>query len=67
MKRMRKCAECGEYTLLDEHCGEKTSSAHPPKYNPNDRYAKYRRDEKGISSALERNSPIKKEKGMPDG
>ena len=48
MKRVRKCASCGEYTLLEEHCGAKTLSAHPPKYNPNDRYAKYRRTEKGM-------------------
>ncbi len=49
MKRMRKCPSCIEYTLLEEHCGGKTDFAHPPKYNPNDRYAKYRRKEKGIA------------------
>jgi len=50
MKHIRRCVSCGEYTLLLEHCGEKSISVHPPKYNPNDRYAKYRRDEMGISS-----------------
>lgn len=48
MKRMRKCSLCGEYTLLGEHCGSQTLSPHPPKYNPNDRYALYRRKEKGM-------------------
>ena len=48
MKKIMRCASCGEFTLLPEHCGTKTVSAHPPKYNPNDRYAKYRRKEKGI-------------------
>ena len=50
MKKIRKCPSCGEYTLGEEHCGTRTISAHPPKYNPNDRYAKYRRKEKGISN-----------------
>ena len=50
MKRVKKCVTCGEYTLLAEHCEGKTVSVHPPRYNPNDRYAKYRRNEKGISS-----------------
>ena len=48
MKKLRKCLRCGEYTLLEIHCEEKTVSAHPPKYNPNDRYAKYRRNEMGL-------------------
>jgi len=54
MKRIKKCVSCGEYTLLLEHCGGKSISVHPPKYNPNDRYAKYRRDEMGISSGTTR-------------
>ena len=48
MKKARKCPKCGEYTLSGEHCGLKTLGAHPPKYNPNDRYAEYRRREKGM-------------------
>ena len=48
MKRIRKCIFCGEYTLHAIHCGKKTVLAHPPKYNPNDKYAKYRRAEKGL-------------------
>ncbi len=48
MKKMRKCVSCSEYTLKEEHCGAASISAHPPKFNPNDPYAKYRRKEKGI-------------------
>lgn len=48
MKKMRKCASCKEYTLLGEHCGIPSISAHPAKFNPKDPYAKYRRKEKGI-------------------
>jgi len=64
MKRIKKCKSCGEVTLLLEHCGEKSISVHPPKYNPNDRYAKYRREEMGISSGLETKSPIKGKKEL---
>jgi H/ACA ribonucleoprotein complex subunit 3 len=43
MKRMRRCALCGAYTLDESHCGTATKSPHPPKYSPLDRYAAYRR------------------------
>ncbi|MBU0527146.1 MAG: nucleolar RNA-binding Nop10p family protein [Candidatus Micrarchaeota archaeon] len=43
MKKMRICTVCESYTLSLSHCQEKTSSAHPLRYNPNDKYAKYRR------------------------
>jgi rRNA maturation protein Nop10 len=46
MKRIRKCHACGQYTMAEEHCGMKSTVAHPPPYNPNDPYAKYRRMEK---------------------
>jgi rRNA maturation protein Nop10 len=49
MKRMRKCPSCMEYSLSEMHCGGRSMPAHPPKYNPNDRYAGYRRKEKGMS------------------
>jgi rRNA maturation protein Nop10 len=29
-----------------KHCGKATETAHPPKYSPEDKYAKYRRMEK---------------------
>ena len=48
MKKMRKCPSCGMYTMKEAHCGVKTKPAHPPPYNINDRYAKYRRKEKGL-------------------
>ncbi|MCX8208197.1 MAG: RNA-protein complex protein Nop10 [Sulfolobales archaeon] len=41
---MRKCSNCGRYTLK-EHCpvcGSKTSVASPPRFSPVDRYVKYR-------------------------
>lgn len=43
MKRMRRCSMCGAYTLDELHCAAATKSPHPPKYLPEDRYAKYRR------------------------
>ncbi|MDD2655075.1 MAG: nucleolar RNA-binding Nop10p family protein [Candidatus ainarchaeum sp.] len=48
MKRMAKCVVCGGYTMKAAHCGKKPKMAHPPPYNPNDRYAKYRRAAGGI-------------------
>ncbi|MCX8205959.1 MAG: ribosome biogenesis protein [Candidatus Micrarchaeota archaeon] len=38
-----KCRVCGRYTMQEAHCGAPAASAHPPKYSPQDRYAKYRR------------------------
>ena len=45
MKRIRKCPKCGFYTLKMKcpKCNEKTVSAHPPPYSPEDKYGKYRR------------------------
>ena len=43
MKRMRKCAACGKYTLEQSHCGAGTISPHPPKFSIEDKYAAYRR------------------------
>ena len=48
MRYMRKCAVCGAYTLSEIHCGKKTESPHPAPFKPSDRYAKYRRKEKGL-------------------
>jgi H/ACA ribonucleoprotein complex subunit 3 len=48
LKRIRKCEVCAAYTMKGVHCGEATRTAHPPKYSPEDKYAKYRRIEKGI-------------------
>ncbi|MBN1170213.1 ribosome biogenesis protein [Candidatus Micrarchaeota archaeon] len=43
MKKMRFCDVCRSYTLSDLHCKKFTASAHPVRFNPNDKYAKYRR------------------------
>ena len=43
MKKMRKCVVCGSYTLCDTHCKMPCRSAHPKKYDPNDRFGDYRR------------------------
>jgi H/ACA ribonucleoprotein complex subunit 3 len=42
--QMRKCTECGGYTLKEEcpKCGQKTATVHPGKYSPDDKYARYR-------------------------
>ncbi len=44
MKKIRKCAVCGKYTMLEKHCSELTKSAHPPKYAIADKYARFRRE-----------------------
>lgn len=43
--KMRKCQDCGGYTLLEEcgKCGIKTIQPAPPKFSPADHYGKYRR------------------------
>ncbi len=42
--QLRKCVNCNKYTLKNEcdHCQEKTVSAHPAKFSPDDKYLKYR-------------------------
>lgn len=39
---LKKCPECGRYSLKD-YCCKKTESAHPPKFSASDKYGKYRR------------------------
>ncbi len=43
--RLKKCPECGEYTLMEKckRCGSDTVNPHPPKFSPEDHYGKYRR------------------------
>ncbi len=48
MMLMRFCNICKSYTLDEQHCGNKTVSAHPAKFNPNDPYGDYRRKAKGL-------------------
>lgn len=51
MMRIRKCRECKAYTLKEFHCTSLTGSAHPAKFNPNDRHAAERRKAKGLYSS----------------
>jgi|TARA_B100002003_G_C14120155_1_gene538734 H/ACA ribonucleoprotein complex subunit 3 len=47
MKHILKCQDCGEYTLKEKcKCGGKAVLAKPPKYSPEDKYGKYRRQVK---------------------
>ncbi len=50
LKKIRKCEACASYTMKEEHCGKRTKTAHPAKYSPEDKYARYRRIEKGIET-----------------
>jgi len=45
MKHIMQCISCKTYTLKDKcpNCNEKTIMPKPPKYSPEDKYAKYRR------------------------
>jgi H/ACA ribonucleoprotein complex subunit 3 len=43
---IRKCRECGSYTLRETHCGEEPQEARPPKFSFPDKYGKYRRKAK---------------------
>ena len=42
--QLRKCSECKKYTLKEEcpACKAKTTTAHPAKFSPDDKYARYR-------------------------
>jgi len=43
--RMRKCLNCGTYTLRESciRCGGPTNRVKPARFSPEDRYGKYRR------------------------
>lgn len=43
--RMKKCKECGQYTLKETcpQCNHKVGVIFPPRYSPQDKYGKYRR------------------------
>ncbi len=45
---MRKCPKCGRYTFKEmcPVCGTPTVSAHPPRFSPEDKWGKYRREAK---------------------
>jgi H/ACA ribonucleoprotein complex subunit 3 len=44
--KLRKCPNCKKYTLKEicPYCGKKTVSPHPPKYSPQDKFGKFRRE-----------------------
>jgi H/ACA ribonucleoprotein complex subunit 3 len=44
--KLRKCLKCKRYTLKEicPICGEKTVYPHPPRYSPQDRYGRFRRE-----------------------
>jgi H/ACA ribonucleoprotein complex subunit 3 len=48
MKHILMCSSCKSYTIkeLCPKCGGKTGPSQPPKYSPEDKYAKYRREAK---------------------
>lgn len=41
---MLKCSNCGHYTMQEvcPRCGGAAVTAHPARYSPDDRYARYR-------------------------
>jgi len=45
---MKRCPACGAYTFRDvcPSCGSPTGSAHPPRFSPEDKWGKYRREAK---------------------
>ena len=45
MKHIKKCPTHG-YTMKEECCGKTTIDPKPPKYSPDDKYGKYRREVK---------------------
>jgi rRNA maturation protein Nop10 len=42
LKRLRRCAKCGSFTLRILHCGSLANNAHSPVFKPFDRYSDYR-------------------------
>ena len=58
MSHMLKCRGCKNYTLKAKcpECGEGAINPSPPKYSPDDKYGKYRRQVK--SEALKKEGLI---------
>ena len=46
MSHLLYCKNCKQYTLdkICKNCKEKTISKNPPRFSPQDRYGKYRRE-----------------------
>lgn len=52
---MRRCTNCGAYTLSKERCpscGGPVKVPHPPKFSPEDKYQRYRILQKLLTGAL---------------
>jgi len=45
MTKMRKCPSCGAYTFKEvcPKCNSRTVNPEPPRFSPQDKYGKYRR------------------------
>ncbi|MDG6994925.1 MAG: RNA-protein complex protein Nop10 [Nitrososphaerota archaeon] len=58
-KLLRKCKNCGAYTLETAcpKCNSETTSPHPPRFSPDDRYLRYR-----VQSRYEEKTPTKETK-----
>ena len=49
MKHILKCPKCDSYGLVEDcDCGHKRIEPKPPKYSPEDKYGKYRREAKKL-------------------
>jgi len=49
MRHILKCPKCARYGLKEQcDCGHQRIEPKPPKYSPEDKYAKYRREAKKI-------------------
>jgi H/ACA ribonucleoprotein complex subunit 3 len=52
---LRRCTNCGAYTLSKERCprcGGSVKVPHPPKFSPEDKYQRYRILQKLLTGAL---------------
>jgi len=47
-RHINKCTTCSAYTMEEQtcKCGGTVITSKPPKYSPEDKYARYRRDAK---------------------
>ena len=49
MKHILKCPNCHSYGITEEcTCGHKRIEPKPPKYSPEDKYGRYRREAKKL-------------------
>ncbi len=46
--KMKECKACKKYTFDDKcpKCGKPTSDPSPPSYSPEDKYGRYRREQR---------------------